>query len=233
MTTPSWPTLVIASPTSSPISSSREERWRPARCRSCRMTGVAEASSASDTASAALPMPEPSAIGLAPAATLRSPALMIACASTVAVVVPSPATSLVLVATDLTSWAPRFSNGSSRSISRAMVTPSLVTVGPPNALASTTCRPRGPERHAYRVGELVDAGFHRPARSLVELNLLAHRVVSVLANACRPGNHPLKRGDLRGGTRVAYLLTTASTSRADRIRYSSPLYLISVPPYLL
>ena len=108
------------------------------------MTGVAAASSASDTASAALPMPEPSAIGLAPAATLRRPALMIACASTVAVVVPSPATSLVLVATDLTSWAPRFSNGSSRSISRAMVTPSLVTIGPPNALASTTCRPRGP-----------------------------------------------------------------------------------------
>ena len=30
------------------------------------------------------------------------------------------------------------------------------------------------ERHADRVGELVDAGFHRPARSLVELNLLAH-----------------------------------------------------------
>ncbi|COW16618.1 Uncharacterised protein [Mycobacterium tuberculosis] len=67
-----------------------------------------------------------------------------ACAKMVAVVVPSPATSLVLVATDFTSWAPKSSNGSSSSISRATVTPSLVTVGPPNALASTTCRPRGP-----------------------------------------------------------------------------------------
>src|SRR3546814_8826434 len=38
-----------------------------------------------------------------PAATCRSPALTIACASTVAVVVPSPATSLVLVATDVAS----------------------------------------------------------------------------------------------------------------------------------
>ena len=37
-----------------------------------------------------------------------------------------------------------FSNGSSSSMSRAIVTPSLVTDGPPNALDSTTCRPRGP-----------------------------------------------------------------------------------------
>jgi hypothetical protein len=56
----------------------------------------------------------------------------------VAVVVPSPATSLVLVAAVLASCAPRFSNGSPSSISRAMVTPSLVTVGPPNFFSSTT-----------------------------------------------------------------------------------------------
>ena len=37
-----------------------------------------------------------------------------------------------------------FSNGSSISISRAMVTPSLVTVGEPNGLSNTTLRPRGP-----------------------------------------------------------------------------------------
>ena len=41
-------------------------------------------------------------IGLAPAATLRIPSWIIACANTVAVVVPSPATSLVLVATSFT-----------------------------------------------------------------------------------------------------------------------------------
>src|SRR5699024_2708098 len=54
------------------------------------------------------------------------------------------ALSLVLVATDFTSCAPRFSKGSSTSISRAMVTPSLVTVGPPKDFDSTTLRPRGP-----------------------------------------------------------------------------------------
>ena len=35
------------------------------------------------------------------------------------------------------------------------------------------------------------------------------------------------------GARVAQLSMTASTSRAERMRYSSPLYLTSVPPYLL
>src|SRR5699024_8709757 len=100
--------------------------------------------SASETTAAALSIPRPSTIGLAPAARLRRPSLMMACASTVAVVVPSPATSLVLVATALTSWAPRFSKGSSSSISRAMDTPSLVTVGPAKGLAGTTCGPRGP-----------------------------------------------------------------------------------------
>ena len=33
--------------------------------------------------------------------------------------------------------------------------------------------------------------------------------------------------------RERYFSTTASTSRAERTRYSSPLYLTSVPPYLL
>jgi len=31
---------------------------------------------------------------------------------------------------------------------------------------------------------------------------------------------------------VSYFSTIARTSRAERIKYSSPLYLISVPPYL-
>src|SRR6202043_2027243 len=72
------------------------------------------------------------------------PSLKIASASTVAVVVPSPATSLVLLAASLTSCAPRFSNGSSSSMSSATVTPSLVTLGAPQPLSSTALRPRGP-----------------------------------------------------------------------------------------
>ena len=89
-------------------------------------------------------MPRLSCIGLAPAATFLKPSLTIAWASTVAVVVPSPATSLVLVAASFSSWAPMFSNGSSSSISLAMVTPSLVMVGAPNFLSSATLRPLGP-----------------------------------------------------------------------------------------
>src|SRR5439155_242163 len=73
-----------------------------------------------------------------------SPSRKIAWASTVAVVVPSPARSDVLVATSFTIWAPMFSIGSSSSISLATVTPSLVTVGLPNFLSMTTFRPFGP-----------------------------------------------------------------------------------------
>src|SRR5678815_2000916 len=67
-----------------------------------------------------------------------------ACASTVAVVVPSPATSEVLLATSFTICAPMFSSGSLSSISFATVTPSLVMVGDPNFLSRMTFRPRGP-----------------------------------------------------------------------------------------
>src|SRR6266852_4006410 len=67
-----------------------------------------------------------------------------AAASTVAVVVPSPATSEVLVATSRTICAPMFWKWSARSISFATVTPSLVTVGAPHDFSRTTLRPLGP-----------------------------------------------------------------------------------------
>ena len=89
-------------------------------------------------------MPRLRSIGFGAGGDDAEPARTIACASTVAVVVPSPATSFVLVATSLASCAPRFSYGSSSSISRAMVTPSLVIVGAPHFLSMTTLRPRGP-----------------------------------------------------------------------------------------
>ena len=64
-------------------------------------------------ASTALAMPFFITMGFAPAARFFRPSRMIACASRVAVVVPSPATSLVLVDTSRTSCAPMFSKGSS------------------------------------------------------------------------------------------------------------------------
>ena len=55
-------------------------------------------------------IPRFSSIGVAPAATSLRPLLKMAWASTVAVVVPSPATSEVLEATSLSIWAPRLWN---------------------------------------------------------------------------------------------------------------------------
>src|SRR5258708_8115778 len=95
-------------------------------------------------ANTAFSIPSLSCIGLAPAATLRKPSEIIVWARIVAVVVPSPATSLVWVATSGSSCAPVFSIASLSSISRTIVTPSLVTVGAPNFFSRTTLRPLGP-----------------------------------------------------------------------------------------
>src|SRR5688572_8661626 len=89
-------------------------------------------------------MPRLRSIGLMPEATAFNPSRMIACASTVAVVVPSPASSEVLDATSFTICAPMFSNLSFNSISLATDTPSLVTVGAPKLFSSTALRPFGP-----------------------------------------------------------------------------------------
>ena len=98
----------------------------------------------STTASTALSMPRFRSIGFMPAATNFMPSCTMAWASTVAVVVPSPATSEVLDATSFTICAPMFSNLSFSSISLATDTPSLVTVGAPQDFSSTTLRPLGP-----------------------------------------------------------------------------------------
>jgi hypothetical protein len=66
-----------------------------------------------------------------PAATLLQPSTRMARVRTVAVVVPSPATSLVAEATCLTREAPTFWNLSLNSMDLATVTPSLVILGPP------------------------------------------------------------------------------------------------------
>ena len=138
LTTPSLPTFSMASLMMSPTWRSRAEMVATRAMSSLPETSLAWLRIASTTTSTAASMPRFRPIGLAPAATLRRPSRTMACASSVAVVVPSPATSLVAVATSRTSCAPWFSNGSSTSISRAMVTPSLVMVGAPNFLSSTT-----------------------------------------------------------------------------------------------
>ena len=142
--TPSLPTLSIASAMISPTVVSAAEIDAVAAICSLVSTSLAWLPSTSDTEATACSMPRLSAIGLAPAATLRRPSRTSAWASTVAVVVPSPATSSVFLATSLTSSAPIFSYGSSSSISLAIETPSLVIVGAPHFFSSTTLRPFGP-----------------------------------------------------------------------------------------
>ncbi len=96
------------------------------------------------TAITALSIPRFKSIGFAPAATFLSPPVTMACANTVAVVVPSPALSAVLEATSRNNCAPMFSTLSDNSTSFATVTPSFVTCGAPNFLSITTFLPFGP-----------------------------------------------------------------------------------------
>src|SRR3569623_292673 len=84
-----------------------------------------------------------------------------ACASTVAVVVPPPAMSDVFDATSFTICAPMLASLSSSSTSLATVTPSLVTVGVPQDFSMMTLRPRGP-----RVTFTVLARMLRPMAML-------------------------------------------------------------------
>jgi hypothetical protein len=98
----------------------------------------------STTLLTAISMPRLRSIGFIPAATDFMPSRTIAWARTVAVVVPSPAMSLVFEATSRPICAPIFSNLSLSSSSLATVTPSLVMRGAPKLFSMTTLRPFGP-----------------------------------------------------------------------------------------
>src|SRR6185436_7355908 len=143
--TPSLPTLSIASAMILPMFESAFAEIEPTCAISFELEqGFEIFFSSSTTALTALSMPRFRSIGFMPEATNFMPSRTIACASTVAVVVPSPATSEVFDATSFTICAPMFSNLSFSSISFATETPSLVTVGAPNERSSTTLRPLGP-----------------------------------------------------------------------------------------
>src|SRR5438034_4088551 len=143
--TPSLPTFFIASARKRPISASPLAEMVPTwAISSLEVTFLEFFLRSSTTASTARSMPRLRSIGFMPAATALAPSLTMAAASTVAVVVPSPAMSEVFDATSRTIWAPMFSNLSSSSISLATVTPSLVMRGAPNDFSITTFRPFGP-----------------------------------------------------------------------------------------
>ncbi len=128
--TPFSPTSVIAFAIIAPISASFAEMLATFSI-SPPLIGVAIFLISATIASTPFSIPRRRCCGFVPAVTFRRPSRTRDCASTVAVVVPSPATSFVLLATSFTSSAPRFSSLSSSSISFATVTPSFVTIGAP------------------------------------------------------------------------------------------------------
>src|SRR5215471_17330687 len=144
--TPSLPTLFMASARNLPISASPLAEMVPTwAISSFEVTFLEFFSRSATTASTARSIPRLRSIGFMPAATDFAPSRTIAAASTVAVVVPSPAASFVFCATSRTICAPIFSNLSASSISFATVTPSLVVRGAPKLLSKTTLRPLGPK----------------------------------------------------------------------------------------
>src|SRR6516164_10821178 len=144
--TPSLPTFSIASAIMSPMVLSPFADTAPTwAISSLPLVDFDCFLSSSTTVATARSMPRLRFIGSCPAATILAPSVKMERASTVAVVVPSPATSEVLDATSFTIWAPMFSNLSSSSTSLATVTPSLVTLGAPKDLSNTTFLPLGPK----------------------------------------------------------------------------------------
>ncbi len=143
--TPSRPTFSIASAIISPIEASLFAEMAPTWAISLRVPqGLARRLSSAITASTAWSMPRFRSMGFMPATTYFMPSFTMPAASSVAVVVPSPATSEVFAATSRAICAPMFSKRSSSSISFATTTPELMTVGAPQDFSSTTVRALGP-----------------------------------------------------------------------------------------
>ena len=116
------------------------------------VTGFERFFSSLMTVSTAIMTPRRISTGLAPLLMVSKPSLAMARANTVAVVVPSPASSLVLLATSCTSLAPMFLYLSFRSILLATVTPSLVTFGLPQLCSMMTVRPWNRDRKWWGEG---------------------------------------------------------------------------------
>src|SRR5512135_1101100 len=180
--TPSLPTFCMALARKLPISVSPLAEMVPTWAISSFDVTFFEFFLRSSTmASTARSTPRLRSIGFIPAATALEPSLTIAAASTVAVVVPSPATSEVLDATSRTICAPMFRHGSSSEISLATVTPSLVMVGEPHFLSRTTLRPRGP-----RVTLTALLNISTPSRIFCRASLLKRSCFAGIVSNLHP-----------------------------------------------
>src|SRR5487761_1661979 len=176
--TPSLPTFSIASAMVLPIDSSPLAEIVPTCAIDLESLQGLESRFSSSTAATPLSMPRLMSIGLRPEETAFRPSRMIAWASTVAVVVPSPASSEVLDATSFTICAPMFSNLSFSSISFATETPSLVTVGAPKLFSSTALRPLGPRVALTALARTLTPRNMRERASSLNLTSLAAIVLA-------------------------------------------------------
>ena len=176
--TPSLPTLAIASAMILPMSRSLLEATVATFSISSVLTLISLLMplSLATMSSTAFSMPRFMSIGLAPETTARRPSLKIASARTVAVVVPSPATSLVLLATSL--------HHAGAHVLVLVFQFDFLGDGDAvlgdgrraEALLKDDVAALGPERHLDGPGQLGDAPPHRFAGFLVERNLLrSHR----------------------------------------------------------
>mmetsp|Transcript_125398 Transcript_125398/g.297737 ORF Transcript_125398/g.297737 Transcript_125398/m.297737 type:complete len:222 (-) Transcript_125398:19-684(-) len=143
----------------------------------------------SKTIFAAWSMPRLMSIGFIPAATALQPSLKMARARTVAVVVPSPATSFVLLATVFTSCAPTLIIGLDfKSIDLATVTPSFVTFGAPKDCSITTFLPFGPMVTATASAKRLQPSSIKARASLPwRISLAAAKLLAVAASTGRVG----------------------------------------------
>src|SRR6516164_3017815 len=172
--TPSLPTFFMASARNLPTSASPLAEMVPTwAISSFEVTFLEFFSRSATTASTARSIPRFRSIGFMPAATDFAPSRTMAAASTVAVVVPSPAASAAFDATSRTIWAPMFSNLSWSSISLATATPSLVMRGAPNDLSSTTLRPFGPRVTLTALARMSTPRSMRSRASTPNLSSLA------------------------------------------------------------
>jgi hypothetical protein len=178
--TPSLPTFCIAEAIIWPTDSSPLAEMVPTWATSEEaLTFLARASMSLTAAVTARSMPRLRSIGFMPAATDLAPSRTMDWARTVAVVVPSPAVSLVFEATSRTIWAPMFSNLSASSISLATVTPSLVMRGAPNDFSITTLRPLGPSVTLTALARMSTPRSILSRASVENLTSLAAIVVSL------------------------------------------------------
>src|SRR5581483_11281023 len=154
-----------------------------------------------------------------------------------AVVVPSPATSLVLVATSRRRTAPRFSIGSFSSMSLAMVTPSLITRGRPNLRSRTTLRPLGPSVMRTALASTSMPRFSASRASMSKITALAISVPPDVALTRAPGrarpvvvrdqHSPVTaeraRRDPDSGVRLAPLVLAPIEAPHDPLDQASPV----------